>query len=381
VAALGAVPWVLEAAADRQPDLDARIADGLTADALVVCGGASVGDRDLVRQALARAGVTLLFSGVAMKPGAPVSYGTAGGRPVYSLPGTPGAARVAFEVLVVPALKRLLGHPEVSRPAVRARLTASIAVTPGRHRFLWGVATLALAGITVAPLPDQGTATLRSASEANALIELQPGDADLPVGAPVTVRLLAESSWPVAPGRGPAVVGVVGARGAGKTTLIEQLIPGLRQRGLSVAVVKHHAHAADPDAAGTDTARYALAGAAQTVLAGPGAIVVRYAGGEDAGLHAVLQTTSAAHLVLVEGYSGSLLPKILVLRDGVQSDRPDPAGPIVAVVGAPGRGRAPDGAEVFGWAQVDALAEWLARDRGHRQEYRPDAPAIGDQPA
>jgi molybdopterin molybdotransferase len=362
VAALGAIPRLLPKAADRVVELDARIAEGLAADALVICGGASVGERDLVQAALSRAGVTLRFSGVAMKPGAPVSYGTIAGRPVFSLPGTPGAARVAFEVLVVPALKRMMGHARVSRPAVRARLAASLAVMPGRHRFLWAAATFTAAGVSVGPLEDQGTATLRSASDANALIELGPDEADLRAGARVTAHLLAESSVAPADLRRPAAVAVVGARGAGKTTLIERLVPALRRVGLKAAAVKHHVHAAGPDVAGTDTGRYGLAGAAQTVLAGPGAIIVRYPGGEEPDLDAVLETIEAADLILVEGYSRSALPKIVVMRDGVPSDRPDPAGPIVAVVGPPAPGRATGAPVTFDWDQIDMLAAWCARE-------------------
>jgi molybdopterin molybdotransferase len=103
-AALGAEPRLLGIARDTDPDLNLKIQEGLNADALIVCGGLSVGERDLVKGALQRAGVVLQFAGVSMKPGAPAVFGLAGGRPVFGLPGTPGAARIAFEVLVRPAL-------------------------------------------------------------------------------------------------------------------------------------------------------------------------------------------------------------------------------------------------------------------------------------
>jgi molybdopterin-guanine dinucleotide biosynthesis protein len=65
-----------------------------------------------------------------------------------------------------------------------------------------------------------------------------------------------------------------------------------------------------------------------------------------------------ADLVLVEGYSQSHLPKILVRRAGVAADRPDPAGPIVAIVAD----QADNGRDVpvFGWDQIDALAAMIA---------------------
>lgn len=384
VAAVGAVPRLLGIARDDAAELALKIREGLQADALLICGGASVGERDLVREALVRAGVALQFVGVAMKPGAPVAFGLAGARPVFALPGTPGAARVAFELLVRPALCKMMGHRSLHRPAVCARLTRALAVAPGRRRFLWARATLDAAGLWVAPLSGQGTATLRSASDANALIEIQPGDADLPAGTPVTVRLLAAAGLPAPEASRRPALAVVGERDAGKTTLIERLIPELLRLGVTVAAVKHHAHldAADADTDGTDTDRFALAGAAQTMLAGPAGIVRRPASGEDPPVEEILAMVGPADLVLVEGYSRSALPKILVQRRGLPTDRPAPAGPIVAVVcdipqeepsekDVPQQELGPTVARAagalghprrFGWEAVGALAALIARE-------------------
>ncbi|MDR7522891.1 MAG: molybdopterin-guanine dinucleotide biosynthesis protein B [Armatimonadota bacterium] len=372
VAGVGATPRLLGIARDDAADLVQQIREGLQADVLIVCGGASVGDRDLVRDALVRAGVALQFVGVAMKPGAPVAFGLAGGRPVFALPGTPGAARMAFELLVRPALCAIMGHRRLHRPAVRARLARALALAAGRRRFLWARATLDASGVWVAPLAGQGTATLRSASEANALIEVQPQNADLPAGAPVTVRLLVADSLPTLPRSGRPALAVVGARDAGKTTLIERLIPELHRLGITVAAVKHHAHL-DPDNAdteGTDTARFARAGAATVVLAGPAGVVRRRGGGEEPPPEEVLAMAGPADLVLVEGYSQSALLKILVQRRGVPADRPAPAGPVVAVVCDPQDDDGQDaptaeaGRDVpvrFDWNAVGALAEFIAR--------------------
>ncbi|MDR7542966.1 MAG: molybdopterin-guanine dinucleotide biosynthesis protein B [Armatimonadota bacterium] len=366
VRAAGALPRLLGVARDHPEDLERKVREGLDADAFVICGGVSVGERDYVRQTLRRVGVTLRFAGVAMKPGAPVAFGTAGGCAVFALPGTPGAARIAFEVLVRPALRAMLGCPDLHRPAVRGWLAAPLRVRTGRKRHLWARAVLGERGVTVTPLPGQGTATLRSASDANALIEIGPEDADLAAGAPVTVRLLIPGALPVAPQPTPVAIGVVGATGAGKTALIERLIPEFRRLGISVAVVKHHVHFDAAETEGTDTARAARAGAVQTVLAGPGGAVVRRSDGAEVPLEALLSDITGAGCVLVEGYSRSALPKVLVVRAGVRSDRPAPAGPIIAVV-ADGAGPDLDiagGVPRFGWDAVADLAAFLARTLG-----------------
>lgn len=357
----GALPRLLGVARDDRADLTGRITEGLRADILVVCGGASVGDRDLVRDALADAGAVMRFAGVAMKPGGPVAFGTCDGRPVFILPGTPGAARVAYEMLVRPALRATLGHRDIDRPVVHVRLGATVKVAPGRRRFLWGRVEVGPSGVWVMPLRGQGTATLRSPAEADALVEIQPGDSDLPVGAVVTAHLLAADAALTARRPPVPVLGVVGARGAGKTTVIELLIPALRRRGVTVAVIKHHAHSQINEAEGTDTARYARAGAAHTLLAGPGGVVRRDHGQREPTPDELVGLVGPADLVLVEGYSQSALAKILVTRAGVGSDRPVPADPIVAMVGdALEGGVHPPNVPRFGWDAIEDLAEFVS---------------------
>jgi molybdopterin-guanine dinucleotide biosynthesis protein MobB len=180
------------------------------------------------------------------------------------------------------------------------------------------------------------------------------------------VRLLIPGPLPVAAQPTPVAVGVVGATGAGKTALIERLIPEFRRLGISVAVVKHHVHFDAPDTGGTDTARAARAGAVQTVLAGPGGAIARRSDGAEAPLDELLSTITGAACVLVEGYSRSTLPKVLVVRSGVRSDRPAPAGPVIAVV-ADAAGPdldAAGGVPRFGWDAVADLAAYLARTLG-----------------
>ena len=76
-----------------------------TADALVISGGASVGDRDLVKRVLDDLGFELDFWRVRMRPGSPVAFGMLQELPVFSLPGNPASAFVTFEVLVRPFLR------------------------------------------------------------------------------------------------------------------------------------------------------------------------------------------------------------------------------------------------------------------------------------
>jgi molybdenum cofactor synthesis domain-containing protein len=91
-------------------------------DAVVVSGGVSVGDADLVTAVLDRlcAG-TSRWMQVAIRPAKPFAFGLLGGRvPVFAVPGNPVSAMVSFELLVRPALRHMAGHETLDRPVARA---------------------------------------------------------------------------------------------------------------------------------------------------------------------------------------------------------------------------------------------------------------------
>jgi len=85
-------------------------------DVAVVCGGVSVGRHDHVKGALAELGAQEVFWGVALRPGKPTWFGTAGQTLVFGLPGNPVSAMVTFTLLVRPAIRALLGVVSRSQP-------------------------------------------------------------------------------------------------------------------------------------------------------------------------------------------------------------------------------------------------------------------------
>ncbi len=357
VEAIGGLAQLLGIARDSLSDLVPLIYRGLRADALIVCAGMSVGERDLVKEGLARAGVRLLFWKVSMKPGAPAAFGMAGTTPVFGLPGNPGAAMVAFEALVRPALCAMMGARDLHRPIARARLAAPLRVTPGRRRYLWARAMSGPEGVTVEPLPGQGTATLRSVSDANALLLLSPEITQLDPEDEVAIQLLATPAESNGRARIP-IVSVVGAKHAGKTTLIERLLPALHQRGYRVGVIKHDAHSFEMDHPGTDTWRFAAAGAGAVAIADPQrvAVIRRHSG--EMPLAKVQGLLGDVDLILVEGYSREVLPRIEVRRSGIAGDKPAAVGPTVAVVTDEGL------QEGFTFDDIPALLERIERAAG-----------------
>src|SRR5204862_6141076 len=135
-------------------------------------GGASVGAYDLVEDGLARCDVGLLFTKVAIKPGAPLVFGRRGDRLVFGLPGNPVSAQVTFDVFVRAALLRMQGARVVSRPTVEVELLESVTNRSGRRNHLPARVHLEGARLVASPLRSVGSADVVAHARANALIVL-----------------------------------------------------------------------------------------------------------------------------------------------------------------------------------------------------------------
>jgi molybdopterin molybdotransferase len=141
LAATGCDATSLGIARDEVADVRTRIRRALAADALITTAGASVGDHDVVKDALEEEGCRTVFWRVKIRPGSPFSFGLIERSglpplPVFGLPGNPVSALVTFEILVRPVLRRMLGRRAVY-PAVRRAITGEdVRSPPGLVRFL-----------------------------------------------------------------------------------------------------------------------------------------------------------------------------------------------------------------------------------------------------
>lgn len=125
----------------KTPDHLAAVRDAIQAalrssDVVITVGGISVGDRDVVRQAMAACGVQEHFWRIAMKPGKPNFFGTKGKRMVFGLPGNPVSALLSFHVLARPAIMRMSGWNSPAPQLIRARLEEDLTKRPGRMEFV-----------------------------------------------------------------------------------------------------------------------------------------------------------------------------------------------------------------------------------------------------
>ena len=189
----GGEPIVLPIA----PDDASAIADVAAAaqayDILVTTGGASVGDHDLIQQALGGEGFELGFWKIAMRPGKPLIWGRLGRVPVLGLPGNPVSALVCAIIFLLPALARLSGLPGAPTPSRRVICAAPLAENDRRADFLRAsLDTDAEGHITVRPFPVQDSSMLATLARADALVLRAPFAPALPAGAEVEAIMLGE---------------------------------------------------------------------------------------------------------------------------------------------------------------------------------------------
>ena len=115
----------------------------------------------------------------------------------------------------------------------------------------------------------------------------------------------------------PPLIGIVGWKNSGKTTLIERLVAALARDGLRVATVKHTHHELRAHDGATDGARHARAGAVNTAVISPSGweLAGELRSGPAPALEQVVEQLGAADLVLVEGFKGAPIPKIELRRE------------------------------------------------------------------
>jgi molybdopterin-guanine dinucleotide biosynthesis protein B len=173
------------------------------------------------------------------------------------------------------------------------------------------------------------------------------------------------------------VVGFAGYSGAGKTTLVEQLIPALRLRGLRVSVVKHAHHDFDIDHPGKDTYRHREAGAFEVVVASAKRLVLMREFERDVEMkvhHLLAELYTGVDWVLVEGFKDSDLQKVEIWRAASGKPARYPNDPFIVAIATDSPEQLPEPTQrpVLDLNQADALAGWLV-DNGERFDYNPEA--------
>ena len=116
----------------------------------------------------------------------------------------------------------------------------------------------------------------------------------------------------------PPIVSIVGKSDAGKTTLLERLVPELRARGYRIGTIKHNVHGFDIDHKGKDSWRYKQAGAHTVAISSPTKVaLVKDVETEETIDRLASKYFQDVDIILTEGYKKEERPKIEVFRSQV----------------------------------------------------------------
>ena len=184
VAAHGGAPEPHRPAQDTVEALVHALDTCAQADLVVFSGGSSVGERDLVVDAIAARG-EMIFHGIAVRPGKPTAFALVKGTPFFGMPGNPASCLSNAYILLVPFLRALARLPPHAPRTVQAPLGRRIASPAGRHQFY----TVRLKNGVAFPA-FKGSGDITSLSQADGYIEIPSDQSVVEEGAMVTVTLV-----------------------------------------------------------------------------------------------------------------------------------------------------------------------------------------------
>jgi len=186
----GAIPLQLGIAKDRKEEIEEKLRQGIRADVLISSAGVSVGDYDFVKEVMKNLGMEMVFWKVAMRPGAPLAFGTIGEKPAFGLPGNPVSSMISFEQFVRPSLLKMMGYRQLFRPVMEAILKEEIKKMVGKRYFIRGSVSFEKGEYFVTTTGEQGSGILRSMVKANGLIVIPEDQKMVRAGEKVKVQLL-----------------------------------------------------------------------------------------------------------------------------------------------------------------------------------------------
>ncbi|MFC1864936.1 gephyrin-like molybdotransferase Glp [Chloroflexota bacterium] len=183
VRANGGIPHRVGIAGDNLEELKSTISEALKSDLVVLSGGSSVGEKDLLVDVLQGWG-EILFHGIQVKPGKPTIFAMIEGKPLMGMPGYPTSCLINAYLFLLPAIREMAHLPPRRGESVEARLSRRVPGSVGRRQFL----TVRIDGGDAVPVFKESGA-ITSVAEADGYIEIAENIDLLEKGEPVTVTL------------------------------------------------------------------------------------------------------------------------------------------------------------------------------------------------
>jgi molybdopterin molybdotransferase len=185
----------LPPARDNRNDLERAIVEGRKADLLLLSGGVSMGEYDLVEEVLHMMGAEFFFTGVRMQPGKPLVFGRLPERdgmpavPFFGLPGNPVSTQVTFACFVEPLLRAMRGVSAGMPRFVQAALRHDVEGRNGLTRVLPAHLDSSRAKAEVALVVWQGSGDMAANARSNCYAVLPEGIERFRAGDTITILL------------------------------------------------------------------------------------------------------------------------------------------------------------------------------------------------
>jgi molybdopterin molybdotransferase len=195
----GAEPVGLGIAKDDPDDIRKRLGSVSDVDLFVTSGGVSVGDHDHLRDVFEDLGGELRFWRIKMRPGKPVAFGIIGGTPWIGLPGNPVSTMVTFELLVRPAIRKMLGLTRLYRRPVTVRVSEPFVSNTSRKDFVRAIVDTTGGELTASTTGAQGSGILTSMAKCTALLIVPGNVKEVAAGSTMQAILLDDTMHVEAP--------------------------------------------------------------------------------------------------------------------------------------------------------------------------------------
>ncbi len=172
---------------DTKEEISAMMQRGFRKDILILSGGVSMGEYDLVGDVMKDLNTQIYFEKVALRPGKPVIFGKKDTTFIFALPGNPVASFVTFELFIYPAIRKMMGFTNTHRTIFKASLETEIFVRRKRREYRPAFLRMHNNTWLVSPVEWHGSADLLATTRANCLLIVREDAEKLAVGQLVDV--------------------------------------------------------------------------------------------------------------------------------------------------------------------------------------------------
>jgi molybdopterin molybdotransferase len=190
VMSIGCKSRYLGIAKDTESVLKTKIKEGLKSDVLLLSGGVSMGEYDLIPKVLGELGMKILFHRVFVKPGKPLLFAVKGKSIIFGIPGNPVSNFTTFHMFIRPALHKMMGIPDSGVCFDDAVMDIDFKNRTERVHVVPSRCFVKDTELYVAPFTLNGSADIIGCSKANCFAVIEGGRGDIRRGEKVQVLAL-----------------------------------------------------------------------------------------------------------------------------------------------------------------------------------------------